>query len=422
MQATIDPGYINGIITAPSSKSITQRAFAAALLHTGKTIIHNAEHSDDEMAALQIIQQLGANITNTQGHTQVISTGIHPVSDHINCSESGLSARLFTPIAALSGRAITISGVGSLVHRPMDGFREVLSLLNVAVTDFNGYLPITVRGPLQTNTIKLNAESGSQFLSGLLFAYSYGAKAPVVIEVSDLKSKPYIDLTLDVLAHFGRPIKHSDYKEFYIDPPLFVNTNNVEINIEADWSSAAYLLVAGAIGGSVTVKNLNINSKQADSAILNLLKSIGAEINIEGDSISIKKARLKAFEFNATHCPDLFPVLAILAACSDGESYITGVHRLFNKESNRAESISEMLENFAVPFSLEDDSLCITGARKLQGTVIDCYNDHRIAMAAAIGALRANGRVDIARANAINKSYPGFFNDLISCGVKCNLL
>ena len=423
MQATIDPGYISGILTAPPSKSITQRAFAAALLHTGNTIIHNAGRSVDEMAALRVIQQLGSTIiAETQDHIEVISTGIHPVSDHINCGESGLSARLFTPIAALSGQSITVNGAGSLLHRLMDGFKEALSLLDVAVSNFNGYLPITVMGPLQANHIKLSAESSSQFLSGLLFAYSYSAKEPVVVEVSELKSKPYIDLTLDVLAHFGKTIRHDNYRQFHIDPSLFTLTDTVEINIEADWSSAAYLLVAGAIAGSVMVKNLNVYSKQADNAILELLKNAGAEIIIEGNSVTAKKSRLSAFEFDATHCPDLFPVLAILAACCDGESYITGVHRLFNKESNRAESISEMLENFAVPFSLEDDSLCITGVRRLQGTVIDCYNDHRIAMAAAIGALRANGRVDIAHADAVNKSYPSFFNDLISCGVKCNLL
>ena len=423
MQATIEPGNISGIVVAPPSKSITQRAFAAALLHTGNTIIINAGHSDDEQAALLIIQQLGANVIDqTKEEVAIRSIGVVPVSERINCGESGLSARLFTPIASVSGQAVTIEGTGSLLHRPMHGFLEVLQSLDVSVAGFNKHLPCTVHGPLQARNIVLNAESGSQFLSGLLFAFSSCAKERVVIKVNGLKSKPYIDLTLDVLQHFGKKITHNDYREFYIDPSLFSYPDPVEIKIEADWSSAAYMLVAGAIAGNVTVKDLNIDSRQADRAILQVLDLAGALVMVEDHSITVKKGPLRAFEFDATHCPDLFPVLAILAAFCDGQSYITGVHRLFDKESNRAESISEMLENFAVPFSLEDDMLCITGVRKLQGTVIDSYHDHRIAMAAAIGALRAGARVDIVHAGAVNKSYPAFFEDLISCGVKCNLL
>ncbi len=422
MQATINAGNISGIVTAPSSKSITQRAFAAALLHTGKTIVHHAGASDDEMAALNIIRLLGAAIvTQTTDTIEITSAGVHPVSDHISCGESGLSARLFTPIAALSSRAITMQGEGSLLHRPMFGFPEVLSSLGVLVSNFKGYLPVTISGPLQASPIKINVENGSQFLSGLLFAYSSCAKEPVAIEVTGLKSLPYIDLTLDVLRRFGKPITHENYRLFHIAPSLFTYPDTVTINIEGDWSSAAYFLVAGAIAGSVTVRNLNMDSKQADSAILHVLRDAGAKVVTVDNAVSVTRARMHAFEIDATHCPDLFPALAILAACCDGESYIGGVHRLFHKESNRAESISEMLENFGVPFSLEGDSLCITGVRKLQGTVIDPYHDHRIVMAAAIGALRAGGPVDITHAVSVNKSYPGFFADLASCGISCKL-
>ncbi len=421
MRATIEPGSMNGVITAPPSKSITQRAFAAALLHKGTTIITNAGTSDDEHAALDVIQQLGAKIiAQTADIIEISSNGIAPVTDTINCGESGLSARLFTPIVALSDKQVTIAGRGTLLSRPMYTFREILPALNVAFSGFNGYLPITVKGPLQPLPVKINAEDSSQFLSGLLLAYGSIAKAPVVIEAEGLKSKPYIDLTLEVMRHFGRPIPYHNYKKFDIDPSFFSCPERVEVNVEGDWSSAAYALVAGAIAGEVTVKNVNTDSLQADVAIIKVLGSAGVELVHSNDSVSVRKARLRAFEFDATDSPDLFPVLAILAACCDGESCINGVHRLFNKESNRAESISEMLENFGVPYSIEDDGLIITGVRKLQGTVIDSYHDHRIVMAAAIGALRASGPVDILHAEAVNKSYPGFFKDLISCGGRCN--
>jgi len=423
MQATINSGNISGSLAAPPSKSATQRAFAGALLHKGKTVINNAGRSQDDVAALGIIQSLGATVVEHSNDVlEITSNGIAPTGPEINCHQSGLCARLFTPIAALASCAITVKGEGSLLHRPMHGFNEVLPLLGVSVSAFNGFLPCTVQGPMQPKSAMMNAESGSQFLSGLLFALSSCAHEPLSIKVSGLKSKPYIDLTLDMLKRFGKPIAHHDDKEFFIYPALFTYTPTVTIDVEADWSSAAYLLVAGAIACSITVSHLNIDSAQADRAILDVLEQTGAHVLINTDGITVTKSRLRAFELDATHCPDLFPVLAILAACCDGESEIKGLHRLFHKESNRAESISEMLENFAVPFSLSDDSLFVTGVRKLQGTVIDSYHDHRIAMAAAIAALRANSPVDIMHAEAVNKSYPGFFDDLISCGVKCTFI
>ncbi len=421
MQVTVGQGSIKGVVIAPPSKSAAQRAFAGALLHRGRTIISNAGHSDDEQAALNIIQQLGVKIiAQSKETTEIESRGVAPVSDRINCGESGLSARLFTPIAALSDKAVTVEGGGSLLQRPMGGFSDVLPALNVKVSGFSGTLPITVQGPLQAIPIMISAEDSSQFLSGLLFAYCAAAKERVCITVAGLKSKPYIDLTLEVLRHFGWPVTHRDHKEFCIDPTLFSHTDTVTVNVEGDWSSAAGLLVAGAISGEVCISNLSVTSKQADIAILEVLHKAGASLVTAGNAVTVNRSPLRAFEFDATDCPDLFPVLSILAACCNGESYITGVHRLFHKESNRAESITEMLENFAVPFSIEDDALCITGVRKLRGTVIDAYHDHRIVMAAAIGALRANGPVTINEAEAVNKSYPGFFGDLISCGVQCN--
>ncbi len=423
MQATIEPGSINGRIAAPPSKSMTQRAYAAALLHGGATIIHHPGNSDDEQAALAIVRALGAaaELLDNGRASKVTSTGVVSSPGSISCGESGLAARLFTPIAALSSQPLTISGSGSLLQRPMHGFAEVLPQLGVLLKDFDGHLPVTLQGPLQPVSISLDASSGSQFLSGLLFALSHAATAPITITVAGLASRPYIDMTIQMLAHFGKPITHNNYKEFYIDPALFTHQETIEINIEGDWSSASALLVAGAIAGDITVANLDPNSKQADTVILNVLRQAGAGVTIEGEHVAVKMAPLRAFEFDATHSPDLFPVLAILASCCHGESYIHGVHRLFHKESNRAASITDMLSDLDVPFSLEDDSLCITGVRRLRGTIIDAHNDHRIVMAAAIAALRARGPIDITGADAVDKSYPSFFEHLSSCGVVCKL-
>ena len=419
MRAIIIPGSIKGTISAPPSKSMTQRAYAAAVLQKGTTNIYNAGVSKDEQAALGIIQQLGAQIVHTDANLLTVhSNGVTPVSNFIDCGESGLAARLFTPIAALSHELLTITGHGSLLQRPMEGFTELLPELGVTISDFNGYLPVTIRGPLNAKDFQMDAASGSQLLSGLLFALCQCANKLTIIEIDNITSKPYIDMTLDILGHFGMPVTHREYKTFYIDPSLFTHAYEKSISIEGDWSSAANLLVAGAIGGSVTVDNLSMASKQADMAILAVLADAGANINKGENTVTVSTGHLKAFEFDATHCPDLFPILSILAALSNGESYIKGVHRLFHKESNRTETISEMLMNFDVPFSLEDDCLCITGVRRLQGTVIDSCNDHRIAMAATVGALRAGGQVDIMQAGAVDKSYPDFYKHLSLCGMR----
>ncbi len=420
MIAVIEPGNFSGSVTPPSSKSITQRAYAAALLHTGRSIIHYAGVSDDEAIALQIIQQLGAKIISQTEHTiEIESNGVHCASDHIHCGESGLSARLFTPIAALSGEKISISGGGSLLNRPMHGFDEVFPQLDVVLHDFKGHLPFGIQGPIQPRSVKIDAAEGSQFLSGLLFSLSACVTEPITIDVAGLKSKPYIDLTLDILKHTGKLIAHDRYKKFFIDPAKFEQKETIKISVAADWSSAVYFLVAGAIAGDVTVHNLPANSMQADEAILDVLRMAGALVCIDGDTVSVKMSNLQAFEFDATHCPDLFPALAVLGACCEGESHIKGVHRLFHKESNRVESITEMLQSFAVPWGVEEDTLIVTGVQRLQGAVIDAYNDHRIVMAAAVAALRANGPVEIAHAGVVSKSYPAFFKDFILCGARC---
>lgn len=421
MNVVVEQGIITGSVIAPPSKSVTQRAYAAALLHSGLSTIHNPGTSADEQAALGIIQQLGAKIiANREGIITIESNGVNPIgNDTINCGESGLAARLFTPIAATSRNMLTVTGAGSLLKRPMEGFTEALPALGVRIGDFNEYLPLMLQGPLTPKSIKVNGSGGSQFISGLLFALAHSATEEITLSVTGLKSKPYIDLTLDMLALCGRPVKNIFYREFIIDPQKFSPPAELNLHVEADWSSAAYFLVAGAIAGNVRVNHLALHSQQADKAILQLLMQVEALLSITDNSITAKTNRLRAFDFDATHSPDLFPILAILASCCDGESSIKGVHRLFYKESNRVESITQMLHDFAVPFSVEDDMLFVTGVSHLQGTVIDSYNDHRIVMAAAVGALRARGPVDISAPDAVNKSYPGFFDDLQSCGAKC---
>lgn len=397
-----------------------QRACAAALLHKGKTSIHHyGTLSQDEQAAIDIIQQLGVEVQKeTLGFT-VQSNGISPKNDTIHCGESGLSSRLFIPIAALSDREITITGGGSLLTRPMDTILEILPNLDVTTTSQQGKLPITLQGPLAPKEITIDGSLSSQFLSGLLFAYAFSVTEPTTIHVTNLKSKPYIDLTLSILKEAGANITNNNYTSFTISP--IADGQDLNLKVEADWSNAAPLLVAGGIAGSITINNLNIGSQQADKKILDVLNKAGALVQVDGESITVSRGALQAFSLDATDCPDLFPIVSILAGLCEGESRIKGIHRLIHKESNRIESITDMLMNLGVFFSIEDDELVIEGTDIFEYATIDAYNDHRIVMAAAITALRAKDTIEIIGAESINKSFPDFFNSLSSLGIAIEL-
>lgn len=402
MQAIISPGTISGTLTPPASKSLMQRACAAALLHNGTTIIHNPGISDDDKAALRIVQQLGASVDYTADNSIIIkSNGIRPVNNSIDCGESGLSARLFIPIASMHTGSITVNGHGSLLNRPFDVYTDVLPQLGVQV--IGSKLPMIVTGPLQPRNITIDGSISSQFLSGLLFAFAYSATEPVAITVNRLNSKPYIDMTLDVLRTFGKKIHHEDYHKFYINPQT-VTSGDIEINIEADWSAAANFIVAKAIDHAISINNLNPSSLQADRAILQVVNE-----------------QKTAFNFDATDCPDLIPILSVYATYCSGTSTIQGMNRLVHKESNRIESTTAMLHTFGITYSLQDDMLEITGGKPLLSCTINGYNDHRIVMAATIAALGAAGEVTITDAQAVAKSYPDFFKHLSSLGAKCIL-
>ncbi|HYK55425.1 MAG TPA: 3-phosphoshikimate 1-carboxyvinyltransferase, partial [Flavisolibacter sp.] len=312
MQVTIHPSKIKGNITAPTSKSAMQRACAAALVKGGKTILHNPGSSADDKAALDIIQQLGATGDYTDDTIVIESQGVAPVSETIHCGESGLSVRMFTSVAALSKQAITVTGSGSLVKRPLSFFNEVLPQLDVQVDSNNGLLPLQIKGPLQPKNITVDGSLSSQFLTGLLFAYAAANASDVSIHVDNLNSKPYIDLTLQVMSGFGlkTPV-NKNYQEFYFGTQSISQFANQSITytVEGDWSGGAFLLVAGAIAGDVVVHGLDVFSTQADKAILQALMQSGSIISVEEKQISVKESSLKAFHFNATDCPDLFPPL-----------------------------------------------------------------------------------------------------------------
>jgi 3-phosphoshikimate 1-carboxyvinyltransferase len=325
---------------------------------------------------------------------------------------------MFTPIAALSSKAITIQGEGSLLKRPMGLFDEVLPQLDVQIQSNNGYLPLQLKGPLKPKSVSIDGSLSSQFLTGLLMAFA-GAKAnKVTISVRNLNSKPYIQLTLQIMQHFGlcTPL-NKQFEHFYFENnSAQIASSSCSYYIEGDWSGAAFLLVAGAIAGPVTVKGLQFDSVQADKAILQALQQAGCSIKQEKDAFTVEPSALVAFQLNATDCPDLFPPLAVLAAYCKGTSVIEGVHRLMHKESNRAEALQQELGKMGVQVEIENNNMKIQGGHVLKGAHLFSHNDHRIAMAGAVAALKAKGTTVIEHADAVKKSYPSFYTHLQQLG------
>jgi 3-phosphoshikimate 1-carboxyvinyltransferase len=428
MQATIQPSIIKGTITAPASKSSMQRACAAALVKKGISNIYNYGISNDDKAALSIVKAFGAQVTNHQQYISINTAHINfntaQQQFEINCGESGLSIRMFTPIAALCNTRVTVTGSGSLTTRPMNFFDEILPQVGVQVNSNQGKLPLQVTGALQPQNITIDGSLSSQFLTGLLMAYAASAiKEDTTITVDNLKSKPYIDLTLKVMEEFGLNVPiNNQHQQFILKPNNQQNkSSTIHYTVEGDWSGGAFLLVAGAIAGNINVNGLDILSTQADKAIIKALIDCGCNISIQPTTIEIGTsttglAGLQPFRFNATDCPDLFPPLVALAAYCNGKTIIEGVSRLAHKESNRGITLQEEFGKMGIVIELDNDCMIVHGGTGVNGTAVHAHHDHRIAMACAVAALPANGTMVIDNADAISKSYPNFYEHLQQLG------
>lgn len=408
-----------------------QRALAASLICTGKTILHNICSSSDSIVAKNVIEKLGATVLDLPNNSlEIFSNGFPGNFEnsnrniHIHFGESGLSARMFVPIAALLENQIECTGDEILQKRPMDLFENIFPLLNVKIQSNSGKLPVTFQGPLLPKNFEVDGASGSQFLTGLLMAYAAVNATGVTIAVKNLNSAGYIDLTLDVMKIFEMTIPiFSDLSSFHFNGKTEkkMNRNRIYV-IEGDWSGGAFLLVAGAIAGNINISGLDFQSSQPDKAVIEVLKSCGASFCLKDGCIHITKSSLKAFHFDATNCPDLFPPLAALASCCEGISTIKGAHRLIHKESNRAEAIQQELKKIGIEITVENDEMIIKGNDTFKPAIFETHSDHRIAMMCAIVAMLADGESLIRDAEVVHKSYPNFFRDLQTLGASVSMI
>jgi 3-phosphoshikimate 1-carboxyvinyltransferase len=411
MERSVEPSFVWGEIKAPPSKSMTQRAIAAALLADGQSLLLNPSYCDDSLAAMSIAVSLGARVEPQVDKMKITGSG-ELKEKKLNCGESGLAIRLFSPIAALFDEEITMTGAGSLKKRPMQMIEDALNQLGVKCSSTDGFLPLTIKGPLKGGYCEIDGSVSSQLLSGLLMSLPL-AEDKSVIKVNNLKSKPYIDMTLGVLRDFGIMITNERFEFFRV--PGQQKYLPVNYEVESDWSGGSFLLVAGAINGDLKVRGLRTDSFQSDMAILKALERAGATMKISEGKVEISKSDMEAFEFDATESPDLFPPLVALASYCKGITKLKGASRLVHKESDRASALSEEFGKMNIKIEINDDYLIITGG-KVKGARINSHDDHRIAMAAAVAALGASDTVHIKDSHCIAKSYPGFFDDLRKVG------
>lgn len=453
----IDNGPGAAEIQMPSSKSFAQRAIIAAALAEGTTTLNGYSPCGDNESAISVARALGAEVTVGLAYKEgkVVkdsstltikgrgAAALEP--ETINAGESGLLARLMIPLMAVLGDGnATVSGEGTLTRRPLKGARDIMGAFGVRLETISGtgqepsaevHVPLKISGKLEGGKVTVSGSGGSQLISGLLMALPL-LQEDTVIRLTEPKSIPYLFITMDVLKAFGVKIwcdmeggpefaesqDWNDCTEIVLHIKGGQSYKATDMDIEGDWSSAANFLVAGAIFGKVNVSGLDTKSLQADLSIMDILMEAGASLSQMGDDdprgvIHVQKAPLNAFDVDANNCPDLFPIVAILAAFCQGTSKIAGVGRLANKESDRAQAILSMLVQLGVKARISGDKMiieghslaqrCLTG-HLLKGGNYTSSHDHRMVMALKVAELGADGPIVIDDIECVSKSFPTF--------------
>lgn len=404
MNVSLTPKFLSGEITAPASKSFAHRLLIGAFL-SGETIkINGIGSSDDVLVTLSALKTFGAKITQGEDYV-IIEKGSLPAEKVIvDCKESGSSLRFLIPVASALGIKATFTGCGRLLQRPITPLTDCLNAGGADIVNF------TTNGKLQSGIYQIDGGVSSQYITGLIFALSV-VGGEIAIK-GELVSKPYVDVTLSVLKEMG--VKTEKTQNGYKIEAGY-NLNKREFTVEGDWSSASFLLSAGAINGEVTLKGLNLKSVQGDREIAHILKKFGAIVIEENNKITVKKAPLKAVEIDCQNIPDLAQIIAVVGAYANGKTVLKNVSRLKIKESDRIQAIIITLKSAGIKAEYVGEDLVIYGGEPICA-IFDGGKDHRTVMSSAVMALGAKGDSEIIEAQYHKKSYPSFFEDVKKLG------
>ena len=405
---SIRPGPIDGVVAAPPSKSVVQRIAAIASLTHGPVELRARSFSDDMLSSLRVARALGTQIQARDGGV-ILHGGGRPSGDRLLCGEAGTTLRIFSAVGATFDQQLVLMASGTLRGRPVGMLEAPLKALGATCVSSDGRPPLLVRGPMTGGHAVVDASETSQHVSGLLIALPC-CEGDFHLEIQGLRSTPYVRLTLKLLEQFGvRVDADDDLGNIHI--PGGQTYQPMDLAAEGDWSGATFPLVAGALAGQVSVTGLSLDSAQADRRILEALDQAGAEVSASDHAVIVRRAGLRPFHFDATHCPDLFPPLVALAVHCNGTTRLHGCTRLRHKESDRAAILAGEFGALGADVRVDGDVMEIRGGDLASGQV-DAHGDHRIAMATAVAALAATGPVDIEGSECVAKSYPEFFEDL----------
>lgn len=412
----IRPKKLKGKINIPPSKSMCHRAIIAAALSDAESNLENIIFSDDINATIDAMRVLGANINKIGAGSLRISGGLPKSLNDINidCKESGSTLRFLIPIALVAHTKVAFSGSGKLVSRPLDTYYKIFKEQNIKYSTNNGELPLKIDGQLSSGVYEVEGNISSQFITGLLYALPLLDGDSKIVIINDLESKAYVDLTLDILKKFGIEVFNKDYKEFIIKGNQNYSTR--DYIVEGDFSQAAFWLVGGLLGEEIDSLGIDLLSLQGDKVILDLIKKMSGDIKIDKFQAKTKSSMVKGITIDASQCPDIVPILAVLASIGQGETRIINAARLRIKESDRLKAISTELNKLGANVVELEDGLIINGTSSLKGGVVSSWNDHRIAMALAIATIKCTEEVIITNSDCVNKSYPHFWDDFKALG------
>jgi len=418
MKLDLIPNKLSGSVVIPPSKSLAHRGIIAASLAKGKSKITNLNFSNDITITTNAMKGLGVDVEVFENY-EIINGSEKLIRKNkvIDCGESGSTIRFMIPISLLADGEVTFVGEGKLPTRPLGVFHQIFDEQGIEYSHGDNELPLKINGKLKAGEYKVRGDISSQFITGLLYTLPKLEGESKITITTKLESKGYIDLTLDILDRFGIKIINENYESFII--PGNQEYKAHDYRVEGDFSQVAFWLVAGLLNDGMECLGMNPKSLQGDRAIIEILRSMGADIVVEGETISITGKKTIGTTIDLSQCPDLGPIVTVLASLSKGETRIINSSRLRIKESDRITSMTTELNKLGANIVETEDGMIIQGVDNLKGGVeVDAWNDHRVAMALAVASSRCEEKITLTGANAVNKSYPNFWNDFKMLGGK----
>ncbi|MDR3075109.1 MAG: 3-phosphoshikimate 1-carboxyvinyltransferase [Candidatus Methanoplasma sp.] len=419
MKVSFKGGDIAGTSGCPPSKSHTHRAFFISSLAGGESMITDCLLSNDTESTLRAVESIGAEITRGEDGISVKGGRLHAPEGIIDVDNSGTTMRIFAGIASMFDRKVTITGDESIRKRPMGPLLDALGRMGVACSSDGGRPPVEIKGSNKGGRVTIDGGISSQFITSLLIVSPMLPNDTEIEIGGTMVSGPYIDVTVHMMGLFGANVVREG-NIFRIEGGT--GYRPYDYRVPADFSSAAFLLVAGALGGEVTVNGLQMDDPQGDKVIVDILGDVGASVCAGRDSVTVMKKDLLAKDIDIGGCPDLFPILAVLLSTAEGNSRLYGAPQLKFKESDRILTTVNMLNAIGADAEATDDGCIIHGKKRLSGGTVENEKDHRIMMAAAVASIVCDGPVVMDNADCCSVSYPGFLEDAGRLGIRYEVL